>query len=682
MELSSSVSELKGVGEKTATLLGKLNIYSIADLLYDLPRGFMDLKEPVIPDKDMVGTLVSVKGQIVKGSVHIIKKGRSMTFAKVNADGTVISIVYFNAPYMKKTLEAMEGTRIFYGMLSDGRGLMIAQPTVFLPEEYTVMLKVMQPVYGLTKGISNNLIKKLIRTAFDVTILPDDYLSEEELGEFDLPDIKTAFFDLHFPVDEQSHKRARKRVAFHEFLTFFLETRTDEEGAPDREFSESMIETADTGRLIEALPYRLTEAQLKVWDEIKADMCSGVCMNRMVQGDVGSGKTIVAFLALLLNASNGHQGCMMAPTEVLATQHYENLKELTDRYDLNLNPVLLIGSVTGKEKKKVQEDIAKGVYNVIIGTQALITENACYKDLTLVITDEQHRFGVKQRERLTDKGKNVHVLVMSATPIPRSLAMTMYAGVKLSVIDKMPKGRLPIKNAVVTRKSRPASYKHILEEIDKGHQAYIICPMIDESEGLDLENVIEYSSKLKDVFPPKVRIDILHGKMKLNEKKRIMDEFAAGNIDILVSTTVIEVGIDVPNATVMMIENADRFGLAALHQIRGRVGRGKDQSYCIFINSSDSEFAAERLKVVGSSNDGFHIAEEDLRLRGPGELTGIRQSGEYGFRVASIYDDMSILSTVREYTDKLFLQENKERLIYISKAAEKFVFSAVDFRSI
>jgi ATP-dependent DNA helicase RecG len=260
--------------------------------------------------------------------------------------------------------------------------------------------------------------------------------------------------------------------------------------------------------------------------------------------------------------------------------------------------------------------------------------------------------------------------------------MTMYAGVKLSVIDKMPKGRLPIKNAVVTRKSRPASYKHILEEIDKGHQAYIICPMIDESEGLDLENVIEYSSKLKDVFPPKVRIDILHGKMKLNEKKRIMDEFAAGNIDILVSTTVIEVGIDVPNATVMMIENADRFGLAALHQIRGRVGRGKDQSYCIFINSSDSESAAERLKVVGSSNDGFHIAEEDLRLRGPGELTGIRQSGEYGFRVASIYDDMSILSTVREYTDKLFLQENKERLIYISKAAEKFVFSAVDFRSI
>ncbi len=331
MNLSTSVTELKGVGEKTVKLLEKLNIRTVGDLVYDLPRGFMELSEPVLPSIDNVGGLISVRGVIVKGSVHVIKKSRVMTFAKVKLnDSVTLSIMYFNAPYMKKTLEAMDGERVFYGFLSDARGLTITQPAVFMPDDYDQMLKVMQPVYSLTKGISNNQIKKLIKTAFDNVILPDEYLTDEELSEYDMPDMYNALLDLHFPGDMESHKRARRRVAFHEFLTFFIDTHDDT--TITRSFDKLMIPVSDTGRLLEALPYELTGAQKRTWKEIEDDMCSGVCMNRMVQGDVGSGKTIVAFLALLLNAANGHQGCMMAPTEVLATQHYENMCKLVDKY--------------------------------------------------------------------------------------------------------------------------------------------------------------------------------------------------------------------------------------------------------------------------------------------------------------------------------------------------------------
>ena len=682
MRLNTSVGELKGVGDKTLKLLDKLNIHTVGDLVYDLPRGFMDLKEPAAPDALHVGGLISVRGSIVAGSVHIIKKGRTMTFAKVASGDDTVSIVYFNAPYMKKTLEAMEGERIFYGILSNSRGYMIAQPAVFMPDDYEQMLRVMQPVYSLTKGISNNQLKKLIKTAFDNVILPDEYLTDAELKSYDMPDFKTALSDLHFPIDESAHKAARRRVAFHEFLTFFLETHENETYI-DKSFDKAMIQVADTGRLLEALPYRLTGAQLRTWTEIENDMCSGKCMNRMVQGDVGSGKTIVAFLALLLNAANGHQGCMMAPTEVLATQHYENLCKLSERYGLCIKPVLLIGAVTGKKRTEALESIVSGDTNVIIGTQALITDKVEYKDLTLVVTDEQHRFGVKQRENLAGKSDDgVHVLVMSATPIPRSLAMTLYAGVSLSVIDEMPAGRLPIKNCVVGKDYRPSAYKFIAKEVEAGHQVYVICPMIDAGEGLDIENVIDYAAELKTVLPPSVRVDYLHGKMKLNEKSRLMDEFAAGNIDVLVSTTVIEVGIDVPNATVMMVENADRFGLAALHQIRGRVGRGDAQSYCIFINTGNSPLSKERLDVVGNSNDGFFIASEDLRLRGPGEITGIRQSGEFGFKFASIYDDYKVLEEVKAFADTLYESDDIGRLAEIGSRINEFGFSAVDFRSI
>ena len=680
MRLSESVSNVKGVGEKTVPKLNKLNIYTIGDLIYDLPRGFMDLHEPVNSLEDHIGDMIAVKGVIKRGSVYTIRKGKTMTFGKLVFEGGELSVVYFNAPYIGKTLETSE-ERVFYGVLNNNRGFTLAQPKIYSTEEYLQMLNELQPVYGLTKGISNVQMRKYIKNAFDVALLPDEYLSDNELNDFDMPDIKEALKGIHFPDTLDSYTKARKRLVFHEFLTFFCETHMDDTYAK-RPFGHGMIPVADTERLMEGLPYKLTGAQIRTWREIESDMCSGICMNRMVQGDVGSGKTIIAFLALLLNAVNGHQGCLMAPTEVLASQHYDSLCELVEKYHLPLQPRLLIGALSAKSKRDIYEGIATGYVNVIIGTQAVIQEAVVYNDLTLAITDEQHRFGVKQREALAKCNDDVHILVMSATPIPRSLAMTMFSGVKMSVIDELPANRLPIKNAVVTAKSRPTAYKFITDEVIKGHQAYVICPLVEETEGMNLENVIDYADKLKAALPDNIRVDYLHGKMKIGAKNKLMEDFAAHNIDVLVSTTVIEVGINVPNATVMLVENADRFGLASLHQVRGRVGRGDAQSYCIFINTGKTEWSKKRLDILSNSNDGFYIAEEDLKMRGPGEMQGIRQSGDFGFVLANIYDDASILEEVRVFFDKLMDKNVTKRMDEVTKAIAEIGLNPVDFKTI
>lgn len=379
-----------------------------------------------------------------------------------------------------------------------------------------------------------------------------------------------------------------------------------------------MLETADTGRLLEQLPYRLTGAQMRAWQEICRDLSSPWCMNRLVQGDVGSGKTIIAVLALLMCAANGFQGAMMAPTEVLAAQHYEGICQYVEKYHAALRPLLLVGSMTAKEKRDAYEKIASGEANLVVGTHAVIQEKVHFKNLALVVTDEQHRFGVRQREVLAEKGSNPHVLVMSATPIPRTLAIILYGDLQVSVIDELPANRLPIKNCVVGTSYRPKAYQFIEKEVRAGRQAYVICPMVEEGEMEDLENVSEYAQKLRAALPADMQVATLHGKMKAADKNRVMEEYAAHNIDVLVSTTVIEVGINVPNATVMMVENAERFGLAQLHQLRGRVGRGEHQSYCIFISAQDSKDTMERLDILNRSNDGFYIASEDLKLRGPG----------------------------------------------------------------
>lgn len=681
MNLSSDITEIKGIGEKTAACFKKLNILTVKDLIFNIPRGFDMFEAPVIPLQEMKDSLVNIPVYFIMNSYSSVKKGR-LDYIHVTArcNGKNVYITFFNMPYLKKQLNP-ETCYILRGKLEVGKqgAFSMVQPKIYKEDAYNAMIGKLMPVYSLSKGLTNNTICKAIGQVINNVILPDDGMD----GLYDCDkNFSEALKSIHFPQDYTDFIAARERIVFHEFLSFLLQMKTDAGNKKYLAFEHSMIETADTSRLIEALPYRLTNAQMRVWGEIKEDLTSGICMNRMIQGDVGSGKTILAFLALLLNASNNHQGALMAPTEVLAKQHYENLLKLSKEHNLMLKPVLLLGSMSAKDKKEKYSLIENGECNVIIGTHALFQSKLVYKDLTLVITDEQHRFGVNQREAITKKGKSVHLLVMSATPIPRSLAMIIYGDVALSLLDELPAQRLPIKSCIINSSKRNTAYKFIFDELQKGHQAYIICPQIEENTENDLENVIDYTQKLGQVFPEKYSIAFLHGKMTLNEKNEIMDSFKNHNIDILVSTTVIEVGIDVKNATVIMIENSERFGLATLHQLRGRVGRGDAQSFCIFCTGKNDDKTSERLDVLVKSNNGFDIADEDLRLRGPGDLFGIRQSGEFGFCIGDIYNDSAILKKAGLVCDELMNKGNKERLDIILKSIESTSLNSVDFRTI
>ena len=497
---------------------------------------------------------------------------------------------------------------------------------------------------------------------------------------------REAVYALHFPENRDELLAARNRMVFEEFFSFLLVLRKNKELAAKTENHFPMYETADTVRFLERLPFPLTKAQKKVWGELREDMGSPYAMNRLIQGDVGSGKTILAVLALLMCAANGYQGAMMAPTEVLAVQHFETISGYIEKYGIAFRPVLLTGSMTAKEKREAYAKIASGEANLIIGTHALIQEKVEYSSLALVVTDEQHRFGVRQRETLAAKGSEPHVLVMSATPIPRTLAIILYGDLKVSVIDELPANRLPIKNCVVGTSYRPKAYEFIAREVAAGRQAYVICPMVEEGESEDLENVVDYTEKLRAALPPSVQVAYLHGKMRPADKNRIMEEFADKKIDVLVSTTVIEVGINVPNATVMMVENAERFGLAQLHQLRGRVGRGEFQSYCIFISTSDTKETMERLQILNHSNDGFHIASEDLKLRGPGDIFGIRQSGEFAFVLGDIYTDANILKEASDAVEQLLVSDpdlaDDDSLALVNYFKEHTAVNVVDFRTI
>lgn len=416
-----------------------------------------------------------------------------------------------------------------------------------------------------------------------------------------------------------------------------------------------------TDMVLSALPYSLTGAQSRVWKQISADLSRREVMARLIQGDVGSGKTIVAFLAMIQTAENGYQAAIMVPTEVLAQQHYESFTKLCEGAGLHISAVLLTGSLKAAQKRRALDMIQTGEAEVIIGTHALIQDRVVYRKLGLVVTDEQHRFGVSQRESLSQKGDEIpHTLVMSATPIPRTLAVILYGDLDISVIDEKPAERLPVKNAVVDASYRQKAYAFIASQVKAGHQAYVICPMVEESEEIDAENVTDYAQTLQEQlkrYIPDITVQPLHGRMKNEEKNLIMECFARGEINVLVSTTVVEVGVNVPNATVMMVENAERFGLAQLHQLRGRVGRGKDQSYCIFLHAKDSEAIRKRLSILETSNDGFEIARKDLELRGPGELFGVRQSGEISFEIADLYADADLMQGASDAADRILAED-------------------------
>lgn len=686
MKHLEDIKTLKGIGDKTASLFHKLSVYTVEDLLEFYPRNYQSFGPPVKLAEAKPDEVVTIELGIPTSFKW--KKIRNMSIGTGHGnDGTdQVSITYFNTPYLKGKLAA--GSRyLFRGKVRREKdSYHMDQPVLYTYEEYQQKMGQLWPCYPLTKGLANGTVMKAVQKALS-THHTADYLPPDIMEEYGLMALDDARYQIHFPSNWDTLVDARKRLVFDEFFLFLLSIRKMKEYNEAADTDYPMIETAWTNRLLESLPYRLTSAQQKVWDEIRHDLTGGKCMNRLVQGDVGSGKTILAFLALLLTVSNGYQGALMAPTEILAAQHFEQLSAMTKNYGLPLNPVLLTGSLGAAARREIYRSIESGEKNVVIGTHALIQEKVTYRNLGLVITDEQHRFGVRQREILNEKGGHSHVLVMSATPIPRTLAIILYGDLHLSVVDELPADRLPVKNCVVGTSYRKKAYEFITNQVRSGRQVYIICPMVEAGEeGTEgLENVIDYGEKLKNTLPPDICVEILHGKMKAPDKKRIMDAFAAGNIHVLVSTTVIEVGINVPNATVMMIENAERFGLAQLHQLRGRIGRGKEQSYCIFINGSGREDANERLSILNKSNDGFFIAQEDLKLRGPGDLFGIRQSGVMAFKIADIYQDSSLLSKVSMTVDGLLMEDpemNLDKHAGLKRYLEENTGNFVDFRSI
>ena len=525
------------------------------------------------------------------------------------------------------------------------------QPEIYTKEGYGAVMKHMQPVYGQTKGLGNKAIVRAVAQALDMRQMERDYMPADLRKKHELAEYNFAVEHIHVPTDQKDLLFARKRLVFDEFFLFLLGVRRLKERRENVRSSWVMKLSPEVKRLKERLPYRLTHAQETVLHEIEWDLSNGLVMNRLIQGDVGSGKTILAVLALLHTAYNGFQGALMAPTEVLAKQHYESMWELFESYQIPKKLVLVTGSMTAKEKRTAYEKIKSHEADIIIGTHALIQEKLVYDKLALVITDEQHRFGVGQREMLGEKGQEPHVMVMSATPIPRTLAIILYGDLDISVIDELPANRLPIKNCVVDPGYRKKAYEFIARQVREGRQAYVICPMVEASEMIEAENVLDYKKRLEKEFPG-VSVSCLHGKMKGKEKNQIMEQFAGGQIQVLVSTTVVEVGVNVPNATVMMIENAERFGLAQLHQLRGRVGRGLHQSYCIMVNCGEEE-TGKRLDILNRSNDGFYIASEDLKLRGPGDIFGIRQSGDMEFQLADIFTDADLLKIVSREVNEL-----------------------------
>ena len=645
IRLTDDIIAIKGIGEKTANLFYKLNIHSVEELLLSLPRGFTSYEEPVYPLPEHNETIVAIEASVMSGSIVSKKAGRyTLSMAKVRCKDVVVQIKFFNMPYIRNVLKSGQ-YYILRGTMKYAKGqYSMLQPKIFEIEKYNELKGRLLPYYHLTKGLTNNMVQKACKNALSNLVQMQDYLSEEQLQHMNLYSIQDALQNIHIPESKDSFMRAKKRLAFHEFFTFLYLIRRYKKDNMGEIIANPLNSVEDTKELLAKLPFQLTNSQKKAWEEIEMEMNETLPMNRLLQGDVGSGKTIISFLALLKAAANNRQGALMAPTEVLAEQHYRSMVELTEQYQLCIRPVLLLGSMRVKEKREALQKIADGTYNVVIGTHAIMQEAVMYQNLSLVITDEQHRFGVNQREALRKKGNNPHILVMSATPIPRTLALILYGDMSVSVINELPAERLPIKNCVVNDSYRDTAYSFMQKEIAKGRQVYIICPMVEESEATEeLENVIDYTERLQNCFPKEITISYLHGKMTLAEKETIMHAFKQHEIDILVSTTVIEVGINVPNATVMMIENSERYGLAQLHQLRGRVGRGKHQSYCIFMSSNLSAKNEERLKILNESNDGFYIANKDLELRGPGQLGGILQSGDLGFAIGDIYNDKDML---------------------------------------
>ncbi|RHT40482.1 ATP-dependent DNA helicase RecG [Firmicutes bacterium AM31-12AC] len=677
MNETARISTLKGIGEKTEKIFQKAGIYTIGDLIRYFPRGYDVYEEPVPISELEEGKTMTVTGSIY-GRIQVGGSPKmQITTVYLKDISGILKVIWFRMPFLRNTLAKAGAITLRGRVIRKKEGLVMEHPEVFCPaSKYDLKQDTLQPIYPLVTGLTNHAVMKAVRQVLEECDVGEGILPKDMVREYQLSDYRRAIYGIHFPKDKEEFYHARKRLVFEEFMLFILSLRMLKESEERVLNPYCFRKQPQIEKFLNSLPFELTDAQKTVWREIKNDMSGIHVMSRLVQGDVGSGKTIVALLAMMYTGLNGYQAAMMAPTEVLARQHFENINHMLQEYEISLKVGLLTGSMTARQKRMVYEAVEAGEIQLVIGTHALIQEKVIYKNLALVVTDEQHRFGVKQRESLANKGVSPHILVMSATPIPRTLAIIVYGDLDISVINELPKNRLPIKNCVVDTGYRNTAYRFIKNQIAQGRQCYVICPMVEESETLEVENVTDYTENLQEIMGVNIKVQCLHGKMKQSQKDEIMEAFSKNEIQVLVSTTVIEVGIDVPNSTVMLIENAERFGLAQLHQLRGRVGRGKYQSYCIFMSASKSKETKERLDILNKSNDGFFIASEDLRLRGPGDLFGIRQSGILDFKLGDVFQDSQVLQQASEVAN-LILEEDpqleKEKYESLKQQVQKII---------
>lgn len=669
MNFDEKIDVIKNIGEARAKSLNKMGIETVEELIEYFPRDYKDRTE-VVPIEDIKeGETVNIRAKVQAKPDYTRIRGMAIVKARIGDLTGTIEAVWFNQPYIRNSL-AVGQEYIFTGRINKKYGrVQIESPAYEVYSEESLNVGRIVPVYTLPKKMSQKTFRQAVSSVINDAVI-EEFMPESVLQKYRLCKRDFAIKNIHFPENNDSFFMARQRLVFEELLLLQLRL-LQLKGTITNKRSNINIADFSTEEIRKRLGFKLTNAQEKVLYDVCKDFEKGYVMNRLIQGDVGSGKTAVAMIAAQIVIQNGYQAVLMAPTDVLANQHFKSFSSVFE------DCCLLTSSMKKKEKDLAYKAIADGSAKIIIGTHALIQDKVEYNNIGLVITDEQHRFGVNQRQMLSSKGDNPHVMVMTATPIPRTLALILYGDLDISIIDELPPGRQKIDTFAVDHRYYERLYNFIKKECGKGRQTYIICPMIEENDKMELRSVLSYTEELKTQRLVGLRVECIHGKMKNDEKQNIMNEFANGNIDVLVSTTVIEVGINVPNATLMIIENAERFGLSALHQLRGRVGRGADKSYCVLVSDAKSKTAKERLGIMCKTNDGFEISEKDLSLRGPGDFFGTRQHGLPEMKIANLYKDINILKVVQECALWLYNMdknlENKENYLLKMRIMDLFV---------
>lgn len=655
IDISKDIQYLKGVGEKRAELFKKKGIKTVEDLLYYFPRSHEDRSQ-------MKEIADCTEGETVCLSVTVfspvrearIRKNLLISTMVVSDETGALNVVWYNNRYVKG--QFMTGDEyILYGKITRNRGKMEIVNPVFEKKGAERFMGKIVPLYPLTEGLTQKILQSSMELAIKEAGRLREYIPEGIREKYHIAEINYAMKNIHFPEDFESYNIARERFVFEELLILQLALSGHKDTNTQRE-SVVFGDILCVRDFVKTLPFPLTGAQKRTLNEILGECKSGKMMNRLVQGDVGSGKTAVAAAAIYTAVKNGHQAAMMAPTEILALQHAQTLSEFFSGMDINV--VMLTGSMKAKEKRLAYDMISTGTADVVVGTHAIIQDTVEFSDLALVVADEQHRFGVEQRARLASKGNNPHMLIMSATPIPRTLALILYGDLDISVIDELPPGRKPVKTYAVGEKMRKRVFAFLEKNVKEGMQAYVVCPLVAETEKSDLQNAEMLAEKLQSVFPD-FRVGLIHGRMKPKLKDEVMDGFVRGEIQILVSTTVIEVGVNVPNANIMIIENAERFGLSQLHQLRGRVGRGAEQAFCILLAHGNNEVTKKRMETMCISNDGFYISEQDLQLRGPGDFFGTRQHGLPEMKIANLFEDRDILALSQMAAEEIMAEDAK-----------------------